>query len=141
MRWVGKLHPLAVHFPIALVISAALAEILFWRTRRPLFSDAARCAVALGALSSLAAVVLGWMSAQFANYPGMDWVVTTHRWLGTGTALLLLITVYLSESSHRPGKVHLRRAYRVCLYASALLVAIVGHFGAALVFGLDYFIR
>jgi len=34
MMLIGKLHPLLVHFPIALVLAAAAAEIAAMRTRR-----------------------------------------------------------------------------------------------------------
>jgi hypothetical protein len=45
LAWLGKFHPPATHFPIALLISAALAEFLFMRTgtiayRHALFSAA-----------------------------------------------------------------------------------------------------
>lgn len=63
VRYVGKFHPLVVHFPIALILVAALAEFLFLRTRRQFFTDAARFSIAVGAV----AASLGWAAAHFAS--------------------------------------------------------------------------
>src|SRR6516162_11927020 len=42
IRWLGKFHPPAANFPIALLVAAALAEILFAATGRPVFDAANR---------------------------------------------------------------------------------------------------
>ena len=57
MALLGRLHPLLIHFPIALVIAAALAE--------------------------GAATIAGWrlaLAPEMEASPLLEW----HRWLGTG---------------------------------------------------------
>jgi len=142
VQFIGKFHPVVVHFPIALVIAAALAEVLFGRTGRLLFSNAARYSVALAGVSVVVTVALGWAAGAFARYPGEGaWLLTTHRWLGTAAGLLVVLTAVLSEYSHRRSRRRFRVAYRWALFAGVLLVGVTGHFGASLIYGFDYFAK
>src|SRR5262249_53257469 len=63
LRLLGKLHLLALHFPIALVIAAGLAEL--WAACRSLTtpSEAARFCLWLAAIAALPAVAFGWLHA------------------------------------------------------------------------------
>jgi mono/diheme cytochrome c family protein len=64
--WLGKFHSPVVHFPIALLTAAAVAELLRLVTGQPAF-DAASCyCVWFGALSAAVAGVLGWFWGVFA---------------------------------------------------------------------------
>jgi len=57
----ARLHPFFVHFPIALLLSAVLAHLLFWSRKHPsllLFSRFLLVGAALGAL--LSALSGGW---------------------------------------------------------------------------------
>ncbi len=56
IRWLGKFHPPAVHFPIALLTAAAVAGLLRMATGTPTFDAIARYWVWFGALT---AVVFG----------------------------------------------------------------------------------
>ena len=82
MAFLGRLHPLLIHFPIALVISAAVAE-----AAAVLTGDDRWCAVAVanvraGSIFALFAAIAGW---RLALDPGseMSSVLEWHRWLGT----------------------------------------------------------
>src|SRR5262249_13935964 len=70
-RRLSAFHILVVHFPIALLISAALAELLStWRgTRVP--SPTVRFCVLLGAAGAVAAAALGWLHAWNGYGAGM----------------------------------------------------------------------
>jgi uncharacterized membrane protein len=117
--FLGKLHPLAVHFPIALLIAAALLELFKKR-------EAAKICAALGAAGAVVAAILGWIAAGAKNESDS---LTIHRWLGVGVAAVSVAAVLMY-----------RRAvpYRIGLFAAALLVAAAGHYGAQLVYGVDY---
>ena len=71
----------------------------------------------------------------------MTAIVETHRWLGTSSALLALLSVALYVLSGRLASPVWRRAYLTALGLSAILIVATGHFGAALVYGLDYYFR
>jgi uncharacterized membrane protein/YHS domain-containing protein len=138
VNWVGKFHPPTTHFPIGLLIAAALAEFLFMKTRRPLFDHAARFCVWVGAGGALAAVTLGWFYAGF-RLVDEDWIMTSHRWLGTSVALLSLAVAWLSFASHRGDRVRCRAAYRAALFLTVALVSAAGFLGGAMVYGIDHY--
>lgn len=140
VRFLGKFHPALVHFPIALILAAALAELLFLRRRLQLFSDAARFCIGVGAVMALIAAGLGWAAGHFANYPReLEGILDTHRWLGTSTALLATFTASLSELRFRKGVLWVSTAFRISLFLTALLVPLTGYFGATLIYGLDHY--
>ena len=81
-RWLGRSHPPTVHFPIALLTAAAVAELLRLATRKPIFDPISRYCVAFGTLTAMLASTLGWCAGSF-RLTDASWVLTTHRWLGT----------------------------------------------------------
>ncbi len=66
-------------------------------------------------------------------------MLTTHRWIGTATAVWAVVTLVLSEAGRRPRYASWRPWYRLALFGGAVLVGVTGHFGGTLVFGLDYY--
>jgi uncharacterized membrane protein len=136
LAWLGKFHPPLTHFPIALLTAAALAELI--RMRRPsvLLHHAVRFCVGLGAGGALAAAVLGWLFAGF-RVADDEWVMTAHRWVGSATALSAVIVFVLCERSYAAGKPS--GAFRMALFAEAILVATTGFLGGSLIYGLDHY--
>lgn len=139
-RFLGRFHPAAVHLPIGLVLSAALAELLAVWTGRPFFGGAARFMIALGALSAIAAASLGWAAGAGARFPpDLAAVLTTHRWLGTGGAVCSVGAAWLSELSNRKPERQLRIIYRSVLFGTAALIGLASHFGGVLIYGPEHY--
>jgi hypothetical protein len=67
-----------------------------------------------------------------------DWILTSHRWLGTSTAACAVVVLVLSELSRRPGRPG-RGVFRLVLLLSTGLVLVTGFFGGALMHGIDYY--
>jgi mono/diheme cytochrome c family protein/uncharacterized membrane protein len=136
LAWLGKFHVLVIHFPIALLATAALVEILAaWRGDR-IPEAMVRVSVLLGTAGALAAVALGWLHADLGGQ-GSGGVLTAHRWLGTAAGLWSLAVVLLSEWDSRRG--HRSLVFRLVLWIGAFLVAITAHFGGLLVHGSRFF--
>ena len=133
LAWLGKFHPPTTYFPVALLASAALAELLLLRSPGKLPYHAVRFCVWVGGAGAVAAAVLGWFFAGF-RFVDDEWVITAHRWLGTGTALLLL----LCERAYRD--VLSRCIFRLALFGGAVLVGATGFLGGSLVYGLDHYL-
>lgn len=138
----GRVHPLLVHFPIALLLAGALAEILGALRGRTGSSPAARFCVGLGALGAAAAALTGWQRAEhFAALPGTEDNVDLHRWFAvatTGLALLLaLIGLWSRERSSNVRSPGLG-LFRWGLLLAAVVVAVTAHFGGTLVYGADF---
>ncbi len=130
----GRTHVIILHFPIALILTAAGAEALALARSRPTDPITRPC-LTLGAVSAVAAAALGWVHA-LDGFPGPfsnpTLIVSLHRWLGTAAAALAVLTVILSA---RPPH---RRAARLSLFALALLTAAAAHFGGLLTHGADF---
>lgn len=139
LQWLGRFHPASVNFPIGLLVAAALAELLFIGTRRAMFATAARFCIWIGALGALGAAALGWLFGGL-HLIDSDWIMTTHRWLGTSTAIVALIGLASSEFHHRKTQAPTRtRLYRVMLFLGALLVSATGFLGGAMLYGIDHY--
>jgi uncharacterized membrane protein/YHS domain-containing protein len=137
LRFAGLIHPLLVHFPIALLIMAAIGEFLYNFTGRHFFGPISIFTIRFGSLFALLAALTGWLLASGGSGPeDTAWILNWHRWLGIGTAvssvLVSIMSFWITENSDRS-------VYRWLLYLTAALVAVTGHFGGMLVFGADYF--
>lgn len=136
-RWVGKLHPSIVHFPIALLLAAALAEVLVALGARGL-QPAVRFCVILGFLGAAAAASVGWLAGETASQT-LEPQLTWHRWLGVGTAVLALALLVASEARVRRGDASPWTVRtRWLLLLAVVAVSVTGHLGGILVFGADY---
>ena len=89
MQFIGRFHPLAVHFPIALVLLVPMLQLV---GRNPQFSYLRlSCGFLLGlaTLAAAAAAILGWCLARSGGFSGP--LVTQHMWGG----VLLTLTCWL----------------------------------------------
>jgi uncharacterized membrane protein len=135
MALTGRLHPLLVHFPIALILIAAIAELVALATQFREWHTFAITNMRAGAAFAIASAGAGWLLASsriVEASPALEW----HRWLGLMAALAAvaaaLTTGEIDRSSRRLW------LYRIALFSAAGLVAVAGHFGAMLVWGADF---
>jgi uncharacterized membrane protein len=135
MTLIGRLHPLLVHFPIALILIAAVAELASLATRFRTWHAVAVANVRAGAAFAIASAAAGWLLASsriVEASPTLEW----HRWLGLIAAIAAitaaLMTVRFDQMRQR------RWLYRIALFSAAAFVAVAGHFGALLVWGADF---
>ena len=130
IKYAGKYHLLALHFPIAFLLAAALVQWHGVATGRG--GDMAVVLLCFGTVGAIAAATLGWMYAYDSVYFGDDEkLLLWHRWLGTGTATVALMVLL---ARNRLGPRALGWALTVC----AGLVAAAAHFGASLAHGADF---
>lgn len=141
LAWLGKFHPPLTHLPIGLVLGALIAEFGLVLTRKELFRNAANFCIVVAALGALGAATLGWFNGGLALVDD-DWVQTTHRWLGTSTAILSVLTclvlartVLRASAEHPPP----RTALRVMLVITVIVVTATGFFGGSLIYGLNHY--
>src|ERR1035437_8835700 len=81
----GRFHVLLIHFPIALLITPAILEVLS-RLRRKVVplapSAAAPACLIIGALAAIASATTGWAHADYTRFPDQLDTLFYHRWLG-----------------------------------------------------------
>jgi uncharacterized membrane protein len=141
VQMIGAFHPLVVHFPIALLLTAAFLELVsVWIKDHPGLRFAIAVNLVLGALAAFVAASLGWMDAAHIGFePDLKPVLAWHRWLGTSVAIGSLITATLWFRTTRASAPPSPWIYRTALWMLAVVVGFTGHLGALLVYGLDYF--
>jgi uncharacterized membrane protein len=138
--WFGRFHPVVVHFPIALVVAAGLAEVVALRTGDARYSFAARFMLYVAAIAAVVAASLGFAAATGESYDGVQAdYFNYHRVLGIVLPVLTFLTLGLCESARRTGETGHITAYRVLLLLSILVVLVMAYFGGTLVFGVDHF--
>lgn len=136
MALLGRLHPVLIHFPIALILLAAAAEAAFAVSRHTRWRIVASVNVQAAAVSAVVAVVAGW---QLARVPGMEAgpLLQWHRWIGTAGAVLSALAALSSWRLPAPSP-RGARAYRLALWGASVLIGLAGHLGGLMVWGADF---
>jgi len=127
--FLGRLHPMIVHFPIALLYAALLFEFIAWKSNASKFYAATKVLVLTGAISAILSVVLGLILSKTDSY-GSN-VLSLHQWIGIATMVLAIITFYCYQKSSR-------KIQYITLIATVLGVTVAGHYGAELTHGEDF---
>jgi uncharacterized membrane protein/mono/diheme cytochrome c family protein len=128
VTWVSHFHPVIVHFPIALLTAAMLAELLARLFRRQELGIAATYCLVLGTLAALPSAGLGLLLAAEGNRHGVE--LEWHRWLGVSVAIFSPLVLWVGH--RRPG---LRLPL---LLLAAVLVGVTGHTGGTLSYGAEW---
>src|SRR5262245_50941320 len=136
MALVARLHPMVVHFPIALVLVAAAAECVAFATSDWRWRAVAVMNLRTGAAFALLAAIAGW---RLASAPGLEPtpLLEWHRWLGAVAVLSAASAVAATLGGDRRADRHLV-VYRTTLFCAAMLVAVTAHLGGLLVWGADF---
>src|SRR5437764_6152500 len=100
MALVGRLHPLLIHFPIALVIVAVAAERVATATDDHRWRTVAVGNVRVGAAFALVAAIAGWRLAVVAGIDATS-LLEWHRWLGTIAAAVTLVAAFATAGIER----------------------------------------
>ena len=137
---IGKLHLLILHFPIALILAAALADALWlWRRKGP-FLQAGYWCILLGAAASVPAVLTGFL---LIGPLGMDQTPLgeTHESLGVITMCVALAAAGLRVGVRNVFSKKSAILYGMLVAGAAVLVGLTGHWGGMLAFGETYLTR
>jgi len=141
LRFLGRLHPMTVHFPIGLLLAAAGLEFLALFRKRKRVAESAVVCVTLGALAAAAAAWFGWLNADHepAKRGEALATLTYPRWIGVCLASLAVLAAGFGLATGRDGQRRWAASpYRVLLFITAGLVIVGGHLGGTLVYGEGY---
>lgn len=134
-QFLGRLHPLAVHFPIALLIVAYFLELLSLGGRRRGLREGINWMVFLGTLFAVLATILGWLLRTQDDYSGD--LVQLHQNTGIVTAVLA-VTTSLALRYTLSGKLKNLILYRSALSLTVIFLIYAGHLGSSLTHGDDF---
>lgn len=134
----GSYHPLLVHFPVALIIAASVAETLLIIKRNPDYGAAARFCVAAAAWVSIPAALAGFAIASSHSFEGAAATYfSIHRIAGITTPVLAFLAWAMGEGSRRSGQVWEQWLYRVFLLVALISVIVAGLAGGELAHGIE----
>jgi mono/diheme cytochrome c family protein/uncharacterized membrane protein len=130
---IGRLHPLLLHFPLALIlVAAAIEAVRYMLGKREVASPAASVCLWIGFLMAIPTVWAGWELAEYGGDTGT--LVGLHRW----TAIASLVVMALAVGAwimRRIRGADWAGTHVGILLVAALLVGVAGHFGAEMVWG------
>jgi uncharacterized membrane protein len=130
--FVGRFHPLIVHFPIALLVLASIIEVISRVPRFVRLSLGMPFVLVVGTGTAAISVLMGWFIANDRGYD--DVILFWHRWAGVS---ILLLSLFLTLAVFKiiTLSANLRTSLFVALF---LLVSAAGHLGGSLTHGENY---
>ena len=134
-QFLGRLHPLVVHFPIGLLVMAAFLEFLEISRGKKGLREGITWLVYLGALSSVFSVIFGLLLEKSEGYSGN--LIEFHLKAGITTTVLALAAAWLLYREVSRDRNHFI-FYRIALALSVISLTVTGHVGANLTHGEDY---
>lgn len=130
--WLGRLHPIVIHFPLAFFPAALFTAVV--GRRRPAFAAPVQFLVVAGGIIAPSAMALGWLAGGL-TLTDTDPLLRVHRWLGTAIGLSgLALAIWAwkrPEKDRRPGMI-------VALAGITAAIIVQGWFGGAIVHGIDH---
>lgn len=130
--WLGRMHPFAVHFPIALFPVALVALVLARRRGETL--ELIRSLIVVAGFASVIAAALGWLNGGL-TVRDADQVLMLHRWLGS----VLGVTVGLLGFWAWWGRNSVYgRSMVVALIAVTALLLVQGFLGVSVTHGMEH---
>jgi hypothetical protein len=123
VAWLGRWHPLILHFPIVLLLMAAVIGLLNKIVPKLLLTVAT--------LSALVTAITGFFLGT-ESVPKGD-LLFWHQWMGSGVAILAVIWYWVSTN-------HLQQTYLVkgIQVVLIILVGLTGHYGGMITHGEDF---
>ena len=126
------LHPLAVHFPLALWLTSLLFDLLAWRRADPLHRRAAYWLVGLGMLGAVLSIGLGRVDLLAQERAGVGaGLVLRHR-LHSEAAYAATLVYGVNFVWRWQTRNHVSATLLALSTAGAVLVAITGYLGGDL---------
>lgn len=135
-EFLGRLHPLLVHFPIGVLFLAFVLEMLsnFKRFRK--IRGAVPFSVAVGLAASIFSSLSGWLLSQEGGYePDL---LFRHRLFGFMTvAIAIMLWVVITYGKNLPKTK--RRPVRMAVFlVMVVILTVTGHFGGSITHGRGY---
>jgi uncharacterized membrane protein len=134
--FLGRFHPIVLHFPIGLLVAVFLLELAaLFRTSRAL-EPAHWFLLILGTGSAIIASLFGWFLSWEGGYD--EDTVFWHLWSGVGVAVFAVVAVGLKFRASRTMSEWSQWGYRITMLIVIGLLSVAGHFGGNLTHGSQY---
>lgn len=129
LSWFGNFHFIFVHFPIALIIMACVAELIFWWKKNPQYNFIVSFLLISAALLMIPTILSGLsLEESGAVNENAQSLLEWHESFAFTTLSLIIVTLF---ARHYLKK---RSLYLWCLFALLIAVIITSHLGGLMVF-------
>ncbi len=134
--FIGRFHPLIIHFPVVLVLLTLVLEIIRrWRLW-PVSQTTLAFLLGIGWISSVIAMGFGFMLYYTGEYVGD--AMQQHLWGGSLLTAALSLSLYFFLSFLRSGSHVSQGLYLGALILANLMVIFTSHQGGSLTHGSEY---
>src|SRR5215471_19133698 len=130
-QFIGRFHPLLVHFPIALFMLVPILEIVGQSARFENLRLSVNFVLAMASLGATTAAILGWCLGRSGGYSGS--LITQHMWGGLSLSIICWVCWLLRTQLRELGV-----SYAVALALGVGLVAWTGYRGGQLSLGQNH---
>ena len=132
--FIGRLHPLILHFPIVLIILALLFEVASRFYRLKIGDNTVMVILIAAALSALVAIAAGFFLFASGDYSGQ--LMERHFWAGAITGAAIFMTTGLFFIYRSTARFYY--LYFGGLLISNAAVGFASHLGGSITHGQDY---
>lgn len=131
----ATIHPMVVHFTIAIIYLAGLAELIALFNKDKFFEKAGFILLGLGVLATIAAGIAGSISENYDHItPAVAQLLSQHRFYGELTGVMILIAWVIRLITRYRNNRRVAIVSIVFTLAAVVLVSYVGHLGGTLVY-------
>ncbi len=135
-KMLGRLHPLAVHLPIGVILFAALLEILIIFKKHAAYRQAIQMSLLIGLLAGIFSSVSGLMLTAEGEHANA--LLLRHQWASMAVLGFNALAWFRHADllkSPTPSGISI---FRILLLANVLLLLLTTYFGASLTHGVSY---
>ncbi len=135
-RLFGRLHPIAVHLPIGIILFAAFLEILIIFKKHAAYRPAIQLSLLIGLVAGVFSAISGLMLSAEGDHASL--LLLRHQWVAMGVLCLSGLAWFKhAELLENPTKRSLA-GFRILLFCNVLLLLLATYFGASLTHGTNY---
>lgn len=135
-NFLGRLHPLAVHFPVSLLLVVAILELGTIKNFQSKLRPAINLLLVTGVITAIISVIFGLLLSRGGDY-GKE-TLNLHQWTGIATATLAVTALFFLYGILKKNKINLIKPYRAIVFVAGVGIGVAGHFGSSLTHGNDY---
>jgi uncharacterized membrane protein len=130
-----EIHPLTVHFPIAILLVGAFFKTLGVYRKNAALERASLWLLRVGCLAAIVAATFGWIAAKTAPHVPAAWeTLYDHKWLGIATAITSVILWMKEEWRQKYPKPWLNWIVLLLWMVVVILIIATGNEGGELVY-------
>ena len=130
-----EIHPIIVHFAVALLLAGAFFKLLGAIRKNPALDQTSFWLLRMGCLAAVAAAGFGLLAEKTAPHVPAAWeTLHDHKWLGISTALASIALWIVEEIRYRHFKPWLVWVSYLLWLAVVILIIATGNEGGELVY-------